>query len=110
MTFLHFQYKKYEISLKIFKLLKNELFFLKDQAMKNKWSAKVTKNSNALDVKATFSSTMHDPEKIARSLKKIGDQKAGKKSPPPFQPAMSILNFYINRAGNNLQVKQKHTL
>lgn len=67
---------------------------------KKKWSAQVTKQSNALDLeKDVFEG--NDPGVIARSLKHSAEHSTRKKG-TPFQSAMSMLNFYINRAGKNL--------
>lgn len=69
-------------------------------AMKKYWSGRVTKESNALDLdQGVF--TFKDPKKIARSLKRSALTSARRKA-RPFQSAMSMLNFYINRAGKNL--------
>src|ERR1700744_2183580 len=73
-----------------------------------KWSATVTKESDALDLeKDVFKSK--DPEKIARSLKNSAE-KSNKRKASPFQSAMSMLNFYENRAGKNLSEEQKEPL
>lgn len=53
--------------------------------------------------------TWSDPRRIARSLKKSAEQSSRRKG-KPFQSAMSMLNFYINRGGKNLDRKQKSTL
>jgi len=76
---------------------------------KNKlWSAKVTKESNALDLaKGVF--TWSDPRKIALSLKRSA-QKSQRRKAKVFQSAMSMLNFYINRAGKNLSGERIKTL
>ncbi len=74
----------------------------------NKWSAKVTKNSDALDLKKNVFS-QHDPGKIARSLKRSATKSKRRKG-TPYQSAMSMLNFYINRAGKNLPAEQKKIL
>lgn len=67
---------------------------------KKYWSGKVTKESNALDLqKGIF--TLKDPARIARSLKRSAEISSRRKS-DPFRSAMSMLNFYINRAGKNL--------
>ena len=72
------------------------------------WSAKVTQESDALDLeKGVF--TWKDPEKIASSLKKSADDSKRRKS-EPFHSAMSMLVFYINRAGTNLDEDQKNIL
>lgn len=73
-----------------------------------KWSAKVTRESHALDLeKGVF--TWGDPKKIALSLKKSADTSKHRKS-PPFRSAMSMLVFYINRAGKKLDKDQKRIL
>ncbi|MGN6181749.1 MAG: DUF3175 domain-containing protein [Mucilaginibacter sp.] len=75
---------------------------------KKKWSAKVTETSDALDLEnGIFKSK--DPEKIAESLKKSADKSKRRKT-SPFQSAMSMLNFYENRAGKNLSKKEKEPL
>lgn len=77
---------------------------------KNKkyWSFRVTKYSDALDLeKGVF--TFKDPKKIALSLKK-SSQESKRRKAGPFQSAMSMLNFYINRAGKNLPKDQKKIL
>jgi len=53
--------------------------------------------------------TWDDPKKIALSLRKSAEQSTRKKG-TAFQSAMSMLNFYINRAGNNLSSQQKAIL
>lgn len=73
-----------------------------------KWSAKVTKESNALDLeKDIFKSG--DPKRIASSLKKSAETSHRRKT-SPFQSAMSMLNFYENRAGKNLSKEEKEPL
>ena len=67
---------------------------------KHRWSQKVTKESNALDLEpGVFSKS--DPRSIARSLKRSAERSQRRKS-EPFRSAMSMLNFYINRAGSKL--------
>jgi hypothetical protein len=67
-----------------------------------------TKHSNALDLdRGVFA--WSDPKRIARSLKKSAESSSRRKSSPK-QSAMSMLNFYINRAGKNLGTRQKQTL
>jgi len=64
------------------------------------WSGEVTRRSNALDLEfGVF--TWNDPRKIALSLQRSAESSRRRKA-PPFQSAMSMLNFYINRAGRNL--------
>lgn len=73
-----------------------------------KWSQEVTTHSDALDLEhGVF--TWHDPKKIARSLQQSA-LKSDRRKGTPFQSAMSMLNFYINRAGKHLDSKQKETL
>ena len=78
------------------------------QTPKKNWLADVTKHSNALDLdRGVF--TWSDPKCIARSLKKSVESSSRRKGSPK-QSAMSMLNFYINRAGKNLGSQQKKTL
>ena len=73
-----------------------------------RWSAKVTKTSDALDLeKDIFKSK--DPDKIAASLKHSAEV-SHKRKASPFQSAMSMLNFYENRAGKNLSKRDKAPL
>ncbi len=73
-----------------------------------KWSKRVTEHSDALDLeKGVFAG--NDPDKIAQSLKRSAIHSHRKKG-TPYQSAMSMLNFYINRAGKNLSESRKHTL
>jgi hypothetical protein len=75
---------------------------------KQYWSSRVTKYSNALDLdQGVF--TWKDPVKIAYSLKKSAEASVRKKG-TPYQSAMSMLNFYINRAGRKLNNKQRQIL
>ena len=66
----------------------------------NRWSQKVTETSNALDLEAGVFSK-DDPRSIALSLKRSADRSRRRKG-SAFKSAMSMLNFYINRAGGNL--------
>jgi hypothetical protein len=72
------------------------------------WSARVTEESNALDIEAG-AFALDDPVEIAESLKRSAESSARRKA-GPFQSAMSMLNFYINRAGKNLPAARKRTL
>ena len=72
------------------------------------WSGRVTRESSALELEAGVF-TWQDPGKIAQSLKRSADTSARRKS-PPFRSAMSMLVFYINRAGKNLDESQKRIL
>ena len=71
----------------------------------NKWSQDVTEHSDALDLdEGVF--TGNDPKAIAASLKRSAEHSERRKG-TPFQSAMSMLTFYINRAGHDLAAKQK---
>ena len=73
-----------------------------------KWSQDVTETNDALDLeKDVFSSD--DPKEIARSVKRSAENSDRRKS-SPFQSAMSMLTFYINRAGKNLPDEQRQIL
>ena len=72
------------------------------------WSAKVTNESNALDLEQGVFS-WKDPVQIALSLKQSADSSKRRKA-EPFRSAMSMLVFYINRAGTRLDAEQKRIL
>jgi hypothetical protein len=73
-----------------------------------KWSAGVMRRSNALDLEpAIFKS--RSPAKIAASLKRSAERSRRRKG-TPYQSAMSMLNFYINRGGRNLSPTRKRLL
>lgn len=76
--------------------------------VKHFWSGKVTRESHALDLEPGIF-TWEDPKKIAQSLKNSA-QKSTRRKAAPFQSAMSMLNFYINRAGKNLPEERKKIL
>ncbi len=73
-----------------------------------KWSQRVTKTSNALDLESGVF-TWTNPKRIAASLKRSAEASKRRKG-SPFQSAMSMLNFYINRAGGGLPAKQDRVL
>lgn len=73
-----------------------------------RWSQHVTQTSNALALEEGVF-TLESPEAIARSLKRSAEESQRRKS-PPFQSAMSMLNFYENRAGRNLPASRKKVL
>jgi hypothetical protein len=80
----------------------------KKHKKKNKWSQEVTEHSDALDLEpGVFKS--ENPEEIAHSLKRSAEESDRRKS-SPFRSAMSMLTFYINRAGAGLSRKQKGVL
>ena len=73
-----------------------------------KWSGKVTRDSHALALtEGVF--TWSDPRRIARSLKRSADASKARKS-APYRSAMSMLVFYINRAGKPLDPRQRRVL
>ena len=73
-----------------------------------RWSKRVMETSNALDLeRGVFRSS--DPQRIARSLKRSAERSRRRKA-EPFRSAMSMLNFYINRAGRNLSPARKRIL
>ena len=73
-----------------------------------RWSAHVTKTSNALDLEAGVFSRP-DPRGIAQSLKRSADRSRRKKT-DSFRSAMSMINFYINRAGRKLSKQRRQRL
>jgi Protein of unknown function (DUF3175) len=75
---------------------------------RNYWSATVTRHSNALDLDPGVF-TWTDPRRIARSLKASAETSARRKG-TPLRSAMSMLNFYINRAGTNLSAPRRRVL
>ena len=72
------------------------------------WSGQVTRESNALDLEGGVF-TRENPIEIAASLKRSAEKSSRRKG-TPFQSAMSMLNFYINRAGKNLPQERLHVL
>ncbi|HVZ27463.1 MAG TPA: DUF3175 domain-containing protein, partial [Rhizomicrobium sp.] len=73
-----------------------------------RWSGRVTRTSNALDLEGGVFK-QKDPKKIAASLKRSAERSHRRKA-PPFRSAMSMLVFYINRAGKDLPKAQKARL
>ena len=73
------------------------------------WSEKVTKTSIALDLEEGVF-TWDDPKKIALSLKESAENSIRSKARTPYQSAMSMLNFYINRAGKRLPLERRKIL
>ena len=72
------------------------------------WSRRVTQTSNALDLDSGVFAK-DDPRAIARSLKRSAERSKRKKS-SSYRSAMSMLTFYINRAGKNLPKKRLRVL
>jgi len=73
-----------------------------------KWSQQVTRTSNALDLEPGVF-TFDDPRRIAQSLKRSAETSHRRKA-DPFRSAMSMLVFYINRAGSQLPAAQRKRL
>src|SRR5262245_7084976 len=73
-----------------------------------KWSAKVTRESRALALDANVF-TWDSPKRIAASLKRSAERSKARKA-EPYRSAMSMLSFYINRAGKSLSASRKKTL
>jgi hypothetical protein len=73
-----------------------------------RWSQQVTETSNAMDLEdGVF--TQKDPKKIALSLKRSAERSKRRKS-EPYRSAMSMLTFYMNRAGKDLPAAQRMRL
>ncbi len=66
----------------------------------HRWMQRVIETSNALDLEPKVFA-QEDPKRIAESLKRSAERSNRRKA-EPFRSAMSMLNFYINRAGKNL--------
>ena len=74
----------------------------------HRWSHNVTEHGNALTLdRGVFKKS--DPAEIARSLKESAEHSRRRRT-TPFRSAMSMLTFYINRAGSDLPAKQKKVL
>jgi hypothetical protein len=73
-----------------------------------RWSARVTRESDALDLKGGVFK-LRDPKRIAASLKRSAERSHGRKS-NHYRSALSMLTFYINRAGKNLPASRRKTL
>jgi hypothetical protein len=73
-----------------------------------RWSAQVTKHSNALDLQAGVFN-LKDAKSVARSLKRSAECSTRRKA-TPYRSALSMLVFYINRAGKNLPARRRRTL
>lgn len=73
-----------------------------------RWSARVTRDSNALDLdRGVF--TLDSPKRIAASLKRSAERSRRRKA-DPYRSALSMLIFYINRAGKNLPARRRNIL
>jgi len=76
--------------------------------MRGRWSQRVTEESRALDLEPGVF-TLEDPRAIALSLKRSAERSRRRKS-DPFRSAMSMLTFYINRAGRTLPAGRRALL
>jgi hypothetical protein len=72
------------------------------------WSGRVTRESNALDLDPGVF-TWSDPKRIAASLKRSAEE-SGRRKSEPYRSALSMLVFYINRAGKNLPAARRRAL
>jgi hypothetical protein len=81
---------------------------VKSTGAKTRWSQRVTEESDALDLQhGVFG--LKDPKQIAASLKRSAERSKRRKA-EPYRSALSMLTFYINRAGKNLPASRKKTL
>jgi hypothetical protein len=72
------------------------------------WSGRVTRDSDALDLEGGVFS-LDDPKRIAVSLKRSAERSRRRKA-EPYRSALSMLVFYINRAGKKLSARRRRTL
>jgi hypothetical protein len=77
-------------------------------ARRKRWSQRVTETSDALDLEPGVFA-LEDPRRIARSLKRSAERSRRRRA-DPFRSAMSMLTFYINRAGRQLPAGQRARL
>jgi hypothetical protein len=80
----------------------------KTSAKSNRWSQRVTRQSDALDLKRGVF-TLTDPKKIAASLKRSAERSTRRKT-GAYRSALSMLTFYITRAGKTLPKTQRERL
>jgi hypothetical protein len=80
----------------------------RSKASPSRWSKEVTEHSRALDLEPGVFA-LNDPKEIATSLKRSAEASRRRKA-EPFRSAMSMLVFYINRAGKNLSVAERARL
>ncbi len=80
----------------------------KTKSRRKRWSQRVTETSNALDLEAGVFSR-ESPRAIARSLKRSAEHSRRRKS-DPYRSAMSMLTFYVNRAGRKLPARRRARL
>ncbi len=80
----------------------------KKRLPRGRWSNAVTRKSDALDLdRGVF--TWRDPKRIARSLKRSAEESRRRKA-APYRSALSMLTFYVNRAGHNLPAVRRRVL
>lgn len=77
-------------------------------AATKKWSQKVTESSDAMDLEEGVFEK-NDAKEIAKSVKRSAE-KSDRRKAEPFQSAMSMLTFYVNRAGKNLSAERRKVL
>ena len=82
--------------------------FRRKQGNGRKWSARVTRESDALDLENKVFT--RSPKEIARSLMRSARRSERRKASSPYRSAMSMLTFYINRAGRNLSASRRRKL
>jgi len=80
----------------------------RSQTSAKRWSQGVTEHSNAMTLERDVF-TLDDPRKIAASLKQSSERSKRRKA-DPYRSAMSMLTFYINRAGSKLPAERKRVL
>jgi hypothetical protein len=80
----------------------------KRKASPKRWSQKVTQQSDALDLKRGVF-TLRDPKRIAASLKRSAERSSRRKA-GAYRSALSMLTFYVNRAGKTLPKTQRERL
>jgi hypothetical protein len=78
------------------------------KASPKRWSQRVTRESDALDLKRGVF-TLRDPKRIAASLKRSAERSSRRKG-GAYRSALSMLTFYINRAGKTLPKTQRDRL
>jgi Protein of unknown function (DUF3175) len=78
------------------------------KASPNRWSQRVTRESDALDLQPGVF-TLRDPKRIAASLKRSAERSSRRKA-GAYRSALSMLTFYINRAGRTLPKPQRERL
>jgi uncharacterized protein DUF3175 len=77
-------------------------------ATRKRWSQRVTRESNALDLEGGVFKRA-SPRAIALSLKRSA-QRSRRRKADAYRSALSMLTFYINRAGRNLPATRRRTL